>query len=54
MELATGNRQARLRFDAEAGHVLDAKAYERLGNEMINFLNEQVGLPTTRTPDKRP
>jgi dipeptidyl aminopeptidase/acylaminoacyl peptidase len=50
---AAGNRDARLLFDAEAGHVLDAKAYERLGNQMINFLNEQVGLPPTGRPDKK-
>jgi dipeptidyl aminopeptidase/acylaminoacyl peptidase len=41
---AAGNPQARLLLDAEAGHVLDAKAYDRLGRTMINFLNEHAGL----------
>jgi len=41
---AAGNREARLLFDAEAGHVLDAKAYDRLGKKMISFLNQHAGL----------
>ena len=42
---AAGNREARVLFDAEAGHVLDAKAYDRLGKKMISFLNQHAGLP---------
>lgn len=49
---AAGNRHARVLFDADAGHVLDAKAYERLGNILVNFLNQHVGLPLT--PGKAP
>jgi dipeptidyl aminopeptidase/acylaminoacyl peptidase len=31
--------------DAEAGHVLDKAAYDRLGKRMIGFLNSHAGLP---------